>query len=170
MNYHNITHDDLLNGEGVRVVLWVSGCFHHCYKCQNQQTWNPNSGILFDDNAKKEIFLDLRKDYITGITFSGGDPLNENNIATVLSLAKEIKENFPDKTIWVYSGYTMEEIVADTKGDIIWEQRKDLILNYTDVFCDGRFMEHLLNVNKPWVGSSNQKVINIKDWKERNIT
>ena len=105
MRYHNITKDDMLNGDGLRVVLWVAGCGHHCKGCQNPITWDPNGGIPFDDAAKAEIFEQLDKDYISGITFSGGDPLYEANRADVTALAKEIKERYPKKDIWVYTGY-----------------------------------------------------------------
>ena len=88
MNYLQITHEDVCNGVGLRVVLWLSGCSHHCYNCQNPQTWNPDSGIQFDESAKQEIFTELSKDYISGITFSGGDPLHENNLDEVLFLKK----------------------------------------------------------------------------------
>lgn len=105
MNYHNITHDDMNNGDGLRVVLWLSGCSHKCKNCQNPQTWNSNSGILFDEDAKNEIFNELSKDYISGITFSGGDPLHENNLMDVANLIFKVKENFPKKTIWLYAQY-----------------------------------------------------------------
>lgn len=97
MRYHNITKDDMLNGDGLRVVLWVAGCGHHCKGCQNPITWDPNGGIPFDDAAKAEIFEQLDKDYISGITFSGGDPLYEANRADVTALAKEIKERISEK-------------------------------------------------------------------------
>lgn len=102
MRYHNITKDDMLNGDGLRVVLWVSGCAHCCKDCQNPITWDANSGLLFDGAAKAEIFEQLDKDYISGITFSGGDPLHIKNIMDVTELAAEIKEKYPDKTIWLY--------------------------------------------------------------------
>ena len=107
MRYHNITKDDMLNGDGLRVVLWVAGCGHHCKGCQNPITWDPNGGIPFDDAAKAEIFEQLDKDYISGITFSGGDPLYEANRADVTALAKEIKERYPKKDIWVYTGRSL---------------------------------------------------------------
>ena len=128
MRYHNITKDDMLNGDGLRVVLWVAGCGHHCKACQNPITWDPNGGIPFDDAAKAEIFEQLDKDYISGITFSGGDPLYEANRADVTALAKEIKERYPKKDIWVYTGYE-------------WESVCDLeLMDYTDVVVDGRFI------------------------------
>lgn len=107
MNYLKIEHEDVCNGTGLRVVLWLSGCSHHCYNCQNPQTWNPNSGIPFDEAAKQEIFDELSKDYISGITITGGDPLYESNLSDVLSLIKEIRISFPEKTIWLYTGYKL---------------------------------------------------------------
>ena len=96
------------NGSGLRVVLWLSGCNHHCKNCQNPQTWDVNSGILFDKSAKEELFRELGKDYISGITLTGGDPLHENNLDEVISLIKEIRERFPSKTIWLYTGYVVK--------------------------------------------------------------
>lgn len=150
MKYHNITKDDMLNGDGLRVVLWLSGCSHRCENCQNPITWDENDGLDFDDNAKNEIFNLLRKDYISGITFSGGDPLFYKNRPEVLEFMKEIKKEFPDKTIWLYSGYTWEEV-----GYIE-------ILDYVDVFVDGKFIEQLKDNKLKWRGSSNQHVIDVK--------
>ena len=94
MRYHNITKDDMLNGDGLRVVLWVAGCEHHCPKCQNPVTWDINGGLEFDEAAKKEIFDELEKNYVSGITFSGGDPLHTQNRKDVGALIEEIKEKF----------------------------------------------------------------------------
>lgn len=160
MNYHNITTDDMNNGSGLRVVLWLSGCSHRCKKCQNPQTWNCESGILFDDNAKKELFNELSKDYISGITFSGGDPLYKSNRYGVFLLCNEIKDKFPNKTIWLYSGYTIEEIFK------VREMYK--VLTCVDVLVDGKFIEELKDINAHWVGSSNQRVINVKQTLEKN--
>ncbi len=149
MNYHNITKDDMLNGDGLRVVLWVAGCSHACPGCHNPETWDPKSGIEFDEAAKQELFCELEKDYISGITFSGGDPLYCGNRECVTKLAKEIKEKYPTKTIWLYSGY-------------VYDQVKDLeIMNYIDVFVDGEFVQALLDPQLRWKGSSNQKVIDM---------
>ena len=101
MKYHDITKVDMKNGDGLRVVLWVSGCSHHCKECQNPITWNPDDGIVFDDSAKKEIFDELEKPYISGITFSGGDPLYETNRTEIRSLMQEIRTKYPNKTIWL---------------------------------------------------------------------
>ena len=148
MNYHNITKCDMLNGEGVRVVLWVSGCVHACPNCHNQQTWNPNSGIPFDDEALKEIYAELENPYVDGITFSGGDPLHPLNYNTVLWLCNQIKLKFPNKNIWVYTGYHLDTI------KLIYSD----ILEYADVIVDGIFIEALKSPDKHWVGSSNQRI------------
>lgn len=151
MNYHNIVHCDMRNGTGLRVTLFVSGCNHHCKGCHNPRTWDPNSGIEFDEAAKQELFAELNKDYISGVTFSGGDPLFPQNREVILSLCKEIKTLYPNKNIWLYTGYKYEQV-------------KHLeILKYIDVLIDGKYVEKLRSVNLPWVGSSNQKVIYVSD-------
>lgn len=152
MNYHLIRTDDMLNGDGIRVVLFVSGCSHYCNHCHNSETWDSNSGKLFNEEAIELIIKELEKDYISGITLSGGDPLYENNLDEVLSLIKEIKNKFPNKNIWIYSGYTWEEL----------DERRLEIVKLCDVFCDGKFNEEFADVNTPWVGSTNQRVIDIK--------
>ena len=94
----------MLNGDGLRVVLWVAGCNHCCRECQNPITWDPNGGLPFTEAEEAEIFTELDKDYIGGITFSGGDPLHPSNISTVTAFAKKIREKYPNKTIWLYTG------------------------------------------------------------------
>ena len=148
MNYHNITKCDMLNGEGVRVVLWVAGCQHACKGCHNQRTWNPNSGIPFDDDALQEIYEELSNPYTDGITFSGGDPLHPRNYNTTLYLCTQIRQKFPTKTIWVYTGYKLEDV------ELIYSD----ILDYIDVLVDGKYEESLRCPNTPWIGSSNQKI------------
>lgn len=150
MRYHNITKDDMLNGDGLRVVLWVAGCSHCCKECQNPITWDPDGGLLFDEQAKKEIFNQLEKEYIFGITFSGGDPLHSANRADVRNLMMEIKEKYPDKTIWLYTGDVWENIMNDT------------LMKYVDVLVDGEFMVELKDTKLRWKGSSNQRVIDVK--------
>lgn len=150
MNYLTITHDDMINGDGLRVVLWISGCSLHCEDCHNEYSWDFNEGILFDDAAKKEIFTELNKDYISGITLTGGHPLEKQNIKEVEQLCKEIKQNFPKKTIWLYTGFTFEEI-------------KDYpILKYIDVLVDGKYDKNLRDITLKWRGSSNQRVIDVQ--------
>ena len=110
MRYHNITQDDMNNGDGLRVVLWVAGCEHHCKGCQNPVTWNPDDGLVFDKRAFNEIMKALEKPYVAGITFSGGDPLHPQNRGAVFSIMKAVQKKFPKKTIWVYTGYTLSLI------------------------------------------------------------
>lgn len=154
MNYHNITHNDMLNGAGLRVVLFVSGCSHYCKECQNPQTWDPNSGILFDEEAKEEIKKELNKKYIKGLTLSGGDPLYYENRQEILSLVKELKEEYPNKNIWLYTGYTWDEIL---NSPVMNE-----IIQYCDILVDGMFEKDKLDVNYPYAGSTNQRVIDIQ--------
>lgn len=148
MRYHNITKDDMNNGDGLRVVLWVAGCEHHCKGCQNPCTWDKDSGVPFSEDAKKELYNQLEKAYISGITFSGGDPLATYNRDEVITLMKEIRENFPNKTIWCYSGYTIEEL-----------KDAGCNLNYIDVLVDGRYVEELRDVTYHWAGSTNQRIL-----------
>ncbi len=151
MNYHNITKEDMLNGEGLRVVLWVSGCEHRCKGCHNSITWDVNSGILFDEKAEEELFQALDRSYIDGITFSGGDPLHPSNRSETFRLIKKCRSQYPQKTIWLYTGYN-------------WEQIKEFDeIQLIDVVAEGKFIEELKNNNKHWVGSSNQKVIKVKE-------
>ncbi len=151
MRYHNITKDDMLNGDGLRVVLWVSGCSHCCKDCQNPLTWDPNGGLLFDEQAKEELFADLDHDYISGITFSGGDPLYPSNEPVVTALAREIRERFPDKTIWLYTGYLWETV------------RKLKIAPYLDVVVDGEYERDKRELKLHWRGSTNQRVVNVQE-------
>lgn len=150
MRYHNITKDDMLNGDGLRVVLWVAGCSHCCKECQNPVTWDPNGGLPFDEAAKAEIFEQLDKDYISGITFSGGDPLHAANRLGVRNLMSEIKEKYPEKTIWLYTGDTWEN-VQHYPG-----------MQYVDVLVDGEFQIEKRDVKLLWKGSANQRVIDVQ--------
>ena len=192
MNYHNITYPDMNNGDGLRVVLWLSGCSHHCYNCQNPQTWDVNSGILFDESAKKELFRELDKDYISGLTLTGGDPLFESNLDGVLDLVTEIDKRYnfqkvdyanhckmgvseventdkirlslPNKSIWLYSGYQWSEIFND--GVYLTKNcygwKRREIVRQCTVMVDGRYIDSQRNPSKKWAGSNNQHVIDIQ--------
>lgn len=162
MRYHNITHDDMNNGDGLRVVLWVAGCDHHCKDCHNPVTWDPEGGVEFTLAEAEEIFNDLNKEYISGVTFSGGDPLHPANREQISDLAEFIKAMYPGKTVWVYTGYTWEEIM----------ECSDLVsmLKTVDVLVDGRFDRDLKSVTYPWAGSTNQRVIDVQQtFKEGRI-
>lgn len=150
MRYHNITKDDMLNGDGLRVVLWVAGCSHGCPGCHNPVTWDPEGGLPFDGEARREIFAELDKDYVSGITFSGGDPLHPANIREVTDLAADIRRKYPEKTIWLYTGST-------------WQEVRDLeVMRYVDVLVDGEFEQDKKDNTLHWKGSSNQQVIDVQ--------
>jgi anaerobic ribonucleoside-triphosphate reductase activating protein len=151
MRYHDITKDDMKNGDGLRVVLWLSGCDHACSGCQNPMTWDPDDGLVFDDKAKDELFSILGREYISGITLSGGDPLYPGNRNEVFELLKEIRDRFPEKTVWLYTGYNYEDI-------------KDFDhLKYVDVLVDGLYLEEKKDNGYHWAGSTNQRVIDVPE-------
>ena len=140
----------MLNGDGLRVVLWVSGCTHKCKNCQNPITWDICGGLEFDEAAESELISALAKPYISGITFSGGDPLHPENRKEIARLIRLVKEKFPQKTIWLYTGFSWEEIKDEEYIPLI------------DILVDGKFIEELKDVKLHWVGSSNQRVIDVK--------
>ena len=148
MRYHNIDKCSVNDGKGIRVVLYSSGCVHHCKGCHNPETWDFDSGKEFDVNAKAELFESLDKPYIDGITFSGGDPLCSYD--DVFSLILEIREKFPNKNIWVYSGYTLDDLI---------KCGKEAILEHIDVLVDGRYVEELRDVTLAFRGSKNQRIL-----------
>lgn len=160
MNYHNIKTDDMLNGDGLRVTCWISGCDLKCPKCYNPQTWDFNSGIPFTEETMQELLYDLSKPYIKGITLSGGHPLDPLNAPKVLEIVKRVKMVFPNKDIWIYSGYVWEDIIKD-------ETLKE-ILKYTDVLVDGAYVDELRDISLPFKGSSNQRIICVKQSLEQN--
>ncbi len=170
INYHNITKEDLLNGDGMRTVLWVAGCSHCCEGCQNPSTWNPDNGIPFDEWAQAEFWSYLKKPWIQGATFSGGDPLHCANRAYIGLLAKQIKEKLPEKDIWCYTGYRLdmeggEFVLSDKAGNSFTYPA----LKNFDVLCDGPFEKDTRRADieaekfVPWVGSSNQRIIDIQE-------
>lgn len=154
MNYHKITKFDVDNGQGIRTVLWVSGCPHNCYKCHNPQTHDINSGILFDNSAMTEILNSLNYDYVKGITFSGGDPLHTNNRNKIAEISSKIKETYPNKDQWLYTGYTFEQIL---KSDEMINAIK-----YINILIDGRFEFTKRDITLKWRGSSNQRIIDVQ--------
>ena len=153
MNYEKIDKCSVSNGLGVRTVLWVSGCDVHCKSCHNQSTWDFNSGIPFTEETMQELLYDLSKPYIKGLTLSGGHPLDPHNAPKVLEIVKRVKMVFPNKDIWIYSGYVWENIIKD-------ETLKE-ILKYTDVLVDGAYVDELRDISLPFRGSSNQRIIDV---------
>ena len=148
MKYHKIEKCSVENGLGVRTVLYVSGCIHKCKQCHNPETWDFNSGNEFTQEVKEELFNCLSHSYIDGLTLSGGDPLCSYD--EVLSLVKEVKEKFPTKTIWLYTGYTLEELL---------ETQREAILEHIDVLVDGRFIKELRDITLAFRGSTNQRIL-----------
>ena len=140
----------MLNGDGLRVVLWVAGCTHCCKGCHNPVTWDPDGGLLFDEEAKQEIFTQLDRSYISGVTFSGGDPLHAANRLEVRNLMAEIKQKYPNKTIWMYTGDLWENV------------HHYAIMQYVDVLVDGEFEIDKKDNKLLWKGSSNQRVIDVQ--------
>lgn len=161
MNYLGIDKASINNGPGVRVVLWVSGCTVNCKGCQNPESWDFNAGKLFDDDAKQELFDALDKPYIQGVTISGGHPLEKKNKLRVFNLIKEIKENFPDKDIWLYTGYKLSnDDFKQPKFDIVMPNED---LWKCDVIVDGPYIEEQRDITLKFRGSKNQRLINVKE-------
>ena len=174
MNYHKIEKFSVENGNGIRVVLWVSGCSLHCKGCQNPNTHSFNSGKPFDETAKQELFEALDKPYIQGITFSGGHPLEPENVDVIYSLCKEIKEKFPTKDIWLYTGYELDmynfSLVRGITPQDTHHNYISHILRLCDIVIDGKFIKEQKDLTLKWRGSTNQRVIDVKETlKQGNI-
>ena len=157
MKYANIKKHDIANGPGVRVSLFVSGCNHRCKGCFNSIAWDFNYGNEFTDDTINEIIEALDKNYIDGLSLLGGEPLEELNQQDVLKLIREVKEKLPNKTIWLYSGFTYEEI-----SNMKTKEINDIIKNI-DVLVDGKFEIDLYDPALFFRGSSNQRIINIQE-------
>ena len=160
MNYEKIDKCSVSNGLGVRTVLWISGCNIHCKNCHNQSTWDFDSGIPFTEETMQEILYDLSKPYIKGCTLSGGHPLDPRNAPEVLKIVKRVKMVFPNKDIWIYSGYEWEDIIKD-------ETLRE-ILKYTDILVDGAYIDELRDISLAFRGSSNQRIIDVPKSLEQN--
>ncbi len=161
MNYADIKRIDVANGPGVRVSLFVSGCTHHCKECFNPETWDFSYGNIFDENAENEIIKYLEPDYIKGLTLLGGDPMEKVNQEALIPLLEKVKKTYPDKSIWCYTGYDFEE---DIKKNMLknWEVTKKF-MSYIDVLVDGEFKIDLKDLNLVFRGSSNQRIIMVKE-------
>lgn len=152
MNYIKITQFDTANGLGVGTVLWVAGCSHNCAGCHNPQTHDPNAGQLFTPKTMEKLLQTLSPAYITRLTLSGGDPLWVNNRATSFQICKTVKQLYPDKKIWLYTGYWWEDFgVIGTD-----------ILDYIDVLVDGPYCSRLRDLTLLYRGSANQRVIDVQ--------
>lgn len=154
MNYHKLYKNDMVNGEGVRTTLFVSGCDHGCRGCYNKSTWNPNSGIPFTPDTIREILESLAPDHISGLSLTGGDPLYSGNLAKISLLVYHVRRAYgKTKNIWLWTGFTLDEINQQPGGDGIMRRR---IVREIDVLIDGKFEEDKFEHGLPFRGSTNQ--------------
>ena len=181
MHYSGIEPCDILNGTGFRTVIWVSGCSIGCKGCFNPNTHNPNYGKEYTQEAQKYLLECLSKDYIDGITITGGNPLESYNLDTVLSLIKEVRLSYPEKTIWLYTGFRWSELTQynDYHGTIplssylrkdvydLYNKRLNIIKNI-DILVDGEYIDEQRDVTLKWRGSSNQRVIDVQQTLTQN--
>jgi anaerobic ribonucleoside-triphosphate reductase activating protein len=157
MYYGALKKTDIANGPGVRVSLFVSGCRHHCKECFNPETWNFDYGEPFTEDTISEIMEALSPDYIKGITILGGEPFEPENQRGLLELYRTIRANYPKKTVWVYTGYTLERDLRS--GGSVRTEVTDEILSMIDVLVDGEFVLEQKNITLKFRGSENQRII-----------
>lgn len=174
MRYASMRNMDISNGDGLGVSLFVQGCHFHCKGCFNEETWNFNGGKLWTKETKAKFLKLIERDYIDRVTILGGEPLAPENVETICELIKEIRKKFPEKKIWIYTGYKIESILypivtdnLDLNRDKILEKRRE-ILDYIDVLVDGKFEEEKKDLNLKWKGSKNQRVINVRESLEKS--
>lgn len=151
MKYNKIRKMDISNGPGVRVSIFMQGCAFHCENCFNKETWDFNGGTDFTEETIKKVLDLCDKDYIVGLSILGGEPMHPNNIDGTTALAKAFKEKFPNKNLWIWSGYLFDKDLKDKE-----------VLKYIDVLVDGQFINNLHNPTLKWKGSSNQRVIDVQ--------
>lgn len=160
MNYCNIKNCDIANGTGVRVSLFVSGCRNHCNGCFQKETWDFSYGEKFTKETEDKILEMLAPTYINGLTILGGEPFEEENQRALLPFVKRVRAAYPEKDIWVFSGYTLEEML--TEGMRPGCEVTSELLSLIDILVDGRFEEDKKNISLKFRGSENQRIIDIK--------
>lgn len=153
MNYAALKKFDIANGPGVRVSLFVSGCRHHCKNCFNREAWDFDFGRPFTKQTEGEILAELDKDYIKGLSLLGGEPFEPENRAELTQLLKRVREKYPEKTVWCYTGFEFEKLSDQTAREM---------LSLIDVLVDGKFVEELKSPDLIFRGSSNQRIIDVK--------
>ena len=171
MKYASIRSMDISNGEDVGVSLFVQGCPFHCKNCFNSETWDFNGGKKWTEETKDKFLKLIDRPYIKRVSFLGGECLAEQNLDEVLSLIKQIRMSFPEKTIWLYTGFKIEDIVTRAQYEDIWEipnnpsniwsKRWDIISNYVDVLVDGEYIDEQKDLTLAYRGSKNQRVIDM---------
>jgi len=154
MNYMSYNKCDVINGTGVRCVLWCSGCAHKCQGCFSRESWKFSNGLPFNPEVQNKIMEDLKPDYISGLTLSGGDSMHPRNAVDLIPFIKRIKQELPTKNIWCYTGYLLEDLLDNVV-------QKEL-LSLVDVLVDGPFVKELSSSDLVWCGSSNQRVIDVQ--------
>lgn len=160
MNYAVIKKTDVANGTGIRVSLFVSGCTHRCKGCFNSEAWDFEYGQPYTDKTRREIMEALDHSYIRGFSILGGEPFEPENRLTVLDIVKKVKETYPDKDVWCYTGYDYEKDLLKWMEDGKAEVRE--LLEQIDVLVDGEFVEEKKNLRLPFRGSENQRLIDVK--------
>lgn len=166
MNYADIKSIDVANGPGIRVSLFVSGCTHHCKNCFNPETWDFGFGEQFTDEQIEYIIKCLEPGHIRGLSLLGGEPFEYSNQQGLLPLLRKVKEVYPEKDIWCYTGYDFDKDIRD-KMMVMWSETREMI-SYIDILVDGRFIEELKNLSLRFRGSSNQRIIDVKKSLEAN--
>lgn len=164
MKYASMRSLDISNGENIGVSLFVQGCHFHCYNCFNSNTWDFDSGKEWTEETENKFMELINRPYIKRISILGGEPLADENVVTINTLLTQIKKDFSNKIIWIYSGYTWEQIFDNhqhVEVSSINKNRQDVIFN-SDILVDGRFINSKKDITLKWRGSSNQRVIDIK--------
>lgn len=174
MNYAQMRSMDISNGEGIGVSLFVQGCDFHCKNCFNSETWNFSKGQEWNEKTKNQFLKLVEKPFIQRVSILGGEPLHPENVQNVLKIVDEIRVSYPTKNIWLYTGYTWEQIMypivtddLNFERDYIIKARKELV-SKCDVLIDGRYVDELRDVSLHWRGSSNQRVINVQETLKQN--
>jgi len=160
MNYAEIKRFDIANGIGVRISLFVSGCRNHCPNCFNEATWDFNYGKEFNKETQDEILDLLSREYVRGLTLIGGEPMEPENQRGLLPFVKKVREIYPNKDIWCYTGFTYEELSGDSRGNC---EVTEELLSLIDVLVDGRYIDELRNISLKFRGSENQRLIDLKE-------
>lgn len=161
MHYGAIKKNDIANGEGVRTTLFVSGCRNGCKNCFNRETWAFDYGEPFDENVAEDILSTFKNDFIAGLTLLGGEPMEPENQKALLPFVREFKKRYPNKTLWLYTGNTYEELTAGVGKHFKCTEETAELLSYVDILVDGRFVEEKKSLGLRFRGSSNQRVIDM---------